>query len=224
MALSEDQIQQINTEIEELHALNPDDLTEDQTQGHYERTLELAEIIVENKHKALGNALLELTKRFDFKGEELAEFESQINHLPEVAPEPEPEQEGNVLKTNLVDLEIKLKAESKTGKVTNKALLKAALKENDIDFGAKDSEKVLGGRLKEWLGEEGTGEVSPPPEPAPEPEAPEPVFLEKAIEMSGELGAYVKAYVKQQNAMGKDSMRYSSFIRQLEQITRQRLV
>lgn len=223
MPFTIDQIQQIQTEIEELAALNPDDLSEDQLRGHLERTMELAEIILENENKPLGEFLVALTKRFNFKGAEIAEFESAINHLHDEAPEPE-EQTPNVLKTPLPELELQLREKSKTGKVTNKALLKAALKENDIEFPVNESEKKLGNRLREWLGEEGTGEVSAPPEPAPEPPKPDPVNLDRAKQLSSELGAYVSAFIKQQNALGKDTMRYSRFARQLEQITRQRLV
>lgn len=223
MALTEVQIQQIRTEIEETVSLNPKELSEDQLKGHYERTLELADIIVENKNKALGNELMELTKRFSFKGEELAELESQINHLPDEAPEAE-EQTRNVLKTPLPELELQLREKSKTGKVTNKALLKAALKENDIEFGAKDTEKKLASRIKEWLGEEGTGQVSLPPIPAPEPTKPDPVHLDHAKGLSISLGAYVRAYADQEREKGKDTIRYTKFIRDLERITRQRLV
>lgn len=224
MALSQDQIDQIQAEIDELSALNPDDLNEDQLNGHKERIGELGGIIVENENKALGMSLKELMKRFGFQGADLSELESQINHLPDEAPEPEEKQAGNVLKTNLVELLVQLKEKSKSGKVSNKAVLKAALSENDIEFGAKDSEKKLTAILKEWMGEEGTGEVSPPPEPAPEPTKPDPVDLEHAIELSGSLGAYVTAYIKQQREKGKDVIRYTKFVRDLERITRQRLV
>lgn len=220
MALTADQTQQIKSEIEELAALNPFDLNSDQLKGHQERTEELAEIIVEHENKALGVAIKGLISRFKFIGKSLAELESQINHLPDEAPEEE--EVADKLKTPLPILELRLREESKTGKVSGKALLKAALTENDIPFDKKDSEKALGQRLKDWLGKE--PEVSAPPEPAPEPPKPEPVTLDKAKQLSAELAAYVKRYADQQRAAGADSNRYNAFNRDLQRITRQRLV
>ena len=220
--LSKKQIQQISDEVQDLNALIPADLNDDQLQGHYERAVELAEQTIESNHKGLTSALIILAEGFNPKGEELPELNAAIEKLVssdagEGGTSPD-STSVNVLKRSLLEIKVALKSD-KVKKITVKMVLQIALEENGIDFGPKDSVKTLKKKLADWLPEE-----IPTPEPAPEPPKPKAVNLERAIEMSVSLQAYVQAYADQERAKGLDTVRYIRFKRDLVRITRQRLI
>ena len=223
--LSKKQIQQIADEVQNLNALVLAELNDDQLQGHYERAVELAEQTIESNHKGLTSALIILAEGFNPKGEELPELQAAIEKLVSSDAEAESGEGGtgpdstsaNVLKRSLLEIKVALKSD-KVKKITDKMLIQIALEENGIEFEKKDSVKVLKKKLAKWLPEE-----IPTPEPAPEPPKPKAVNLERAIEMSVSLQAYVQAYADQERAKG-DVVRYNRFKRDLVRITRQRLI
>ncbi len=226
MALSEKQSEQIQSEIAELALLNIEELNEDQVRGHYERCVELTNTVISHSNdKALATQLLTLATSFDPKGSNLQELTASVERMTE--PEA-PEDEGpakNELKTGLVAIRVKLKEKSKGKNVSGKAVLKAALKENGIEFSAKDSEEELGQTLKAWLeAEPEAPEVPEPPAPAPEPPKPVETNLDEAKKLANELIEYSRAFADQQRAAGKDSVRYNKFARELERLVRVRLI
>ncbi len=88
------------------------------------------------------------------------------------------------------------------------------LDENDIDWDVRDSDDQLQDRIDAFLSGEDHG-------------IDHPVIintLDRARELSGQLQQYVKTMGEQMRLDGKDVVRYNRFVRDLERISRQRLV